>query len=162
MRFSGITRQNYDRVAAIYQKGIDTGMATFEISAPSFENWQKKYFEMPNFILQDNEEVIGWAGLTKVSDRCVYNGVAEVSIYIDPVFKGKGFGYILLNELIRQSEALGFWTLQCGIMEENTASINLHKKCGFRLIGFRERIGKLHGVWKNNVIMERRSKVVGI
>ncbi len=71
MRFSGITRQNYDRVAAIYQKGIDTGMATFEISAPSFENWQKKYFEMPNFILQDNEEVIGWAGLTKVSDRCV-------------------------------------------------------------------------------------------
>ncbi len=91
-----------------------------------------------------------------------YNGVAEVSIYIDPVFKGKGFGYILLKELIRQSEELGFWTLQCGIMEENTASINLHKKCGFRLIGFRERIGKLHGVWKNNVIMERRSKVVGI
>jgi len=111
-------------------------------------------------VLEKDETVIGWAALSKVSDRCVYEGVAEVSIYV--AHQGKGLGTVLLQQLIKISESKGIWTLQCGIMRENMASIKLHKKCGFRIIGYREKIGKRNGVWRDNIIMERRSKIAGV
>jgi len=106
--------------------------------------------------------MLGWTALTPVSSRCVYAGVAEVSIYIGKEERGKGIGKILLTELIRQSEENGIWTLQSGIFAENESSIKLHEKCGFRIVGYREKIGKKNGVWKDNVLMERRSKTIGI
>ena len=107
-------------------------------------------------------QMAGWAALSPVSSRCVYAGVAEVSVYIAENFRGKGVGKYLLSNLIKESEDAALWTLQSGIFSENTASIKLHEQCGFRVIGYREKIGKKDGVWKDTVIMERRSQVVGI
>ena len=110
----------------------------------------------------EDETMTGWAALTPVSGRCVYAGVAEVSIYVDSNFRGKGIGKLLLQQLITESEQIGLWSLQAGIFSENSGSVQLHENCGFRKIGFREKIGQLNGVWKDNIIMERRSKIVGI
>ena len=106
--------------------------------------------------------MLGWAALTPVSGRCVYAGVAEVSVYISHAERGKGVGELLLKELISQSEANGIWTLQSSIFSENISSIRLHEKCGFRIVGYREKIVKKHGVWKDNILMERRSVIIGI
>lgn len=107
-----------------------------------------------------NEQVIGWAALTPVSSRCVYAGVAEVSVYVNPDQSGKGIGLALLAELIRMSEVEGIWTLQAGIFPENIGSLRIHEKAGFRVLGIREKIGKQHGVWRDTVLLERRSKVI--
>jgi L-amino acid N-acyltransferase YncA len=160
MVFSKIDKHNFSAVAEIYKTGIDTGNATFETIIPSFEEWDKKHLPFGRIVLEKDETVIGWAALSKVSDRCVYEGVAEVSIYV--AHQGKGLGTVLLQQLIKISESKGIWTLQCGIMRENMASIKLHKKCGFRIIGYREKIGKRNGVWRDNIIMERRSKIAGV
>ena len=160
MKFSEIDANNFDAVAKIYKKGIETGNATFETSIPSFEEWDKKHLPYGRIVLLDNETIVGWAALSTVSDRCVYGGIAEVSVYVSA--SGRGYGTQLLQKLIEISESNGLWTLQCGIMRENIASIGLHKKCGFREIGYREKVGKRDGVWRDNIIMERRSKLVGI
>lgn len=162
MEFLGINKKNFDSVAKIYRAGIDTGNATFETSVPSFEKWDKKHLPFGRIIVSENKKILGWASLSKVSERLVYSGVAEVSVYVSGSEQGKGIGTLLLQKLIEISESRGIWTLQCGIMRENTASIQLHKKCGFREIGYREKVGKLNGVWKDNIIMERRSKIVGV
>lgn len=162
MEFRDISSHNYPQVASIYLQGINTGNATFETAVPSYKTWNKNHLEFARLALYKDEEMAGWAALSKVSDRCVYGGVAEVSIYIAPNSQGKGMGTILLNKLIEDSEKHGIWTLQCGIMKENQASINLHLKCGFRNIGYREKVGKHNDIWRDNVIMERRSKTVGI
>ena len=162
MEFLEIDKNNFASVAQIYKEGIETGNATFETNVPTFEEWQGKHLSFGNIVLLENQIILGWASLSKVSDRCVYGGVAEVSVYVSPSAQGKGVGTKLLHKLIEISESEGIWTLQCGIMKENKASILLHKKCGFREIGYREKVGKLNGLWRDNVIMERRSKIVGI
>lgn len=162
MEFIAVTEENYPELVQIYQQGIATGMATFETSAPPYEEWDKAHLPFGRILAVEDQKILGWASLAKVSDRCVYGGVAENSIYVTPSAQGKGVGTKLLLKLIEISEANGIWTLQCGIMRANKASIALHEKCGFRIIGYREKIGKLQGVWKDNIILERRSTKVGI
>lgn len=162
MEIISIKKHHYQDIANIYKQGIETGIATFETSVPTWETWNDSKLLHSRFIAVDNNDVLGWVALSKVSSRCVYEGVAEVSIYIAENHRGKGVGKILMENVIRESEANGVWTLQSGMFAENEATIALHKIVGFRIIGYREKIGKLGGVWKDNVIMERRSKVVGI
>jgi len=162
MEIKNIEAQDYPQVAAIYSAGIATGMATFQTEATSWEEWDKSHLKDCRIVVFENGQMAGWAALTPVSNRCVYAGVAEVSIYIAESFRGKGIGKLLLLQLIDESEKIGLWTLQSGIFSENIASIKLHEYCGFRVIGTREKIGKKDGVWKDNTIMERRSKTVGV
>ncbi|WP_378184966.1 GNAT family N-acetyltransferase [Aquimarina sp. W85] len=162
MNYTIITKNNFEAVADIYRAGIKTGNATFETTIPSYKEWDKKHLPFGRIALVEHKNIVGWASLSAVSNRCVYNGVAEVSVYVSALAQGKGVGTKLLHKLIDISESEGIWTLQCGIMRENTASISLHKKCGFREIGYREKVGKLKGVWRDNIIMERRSKIIGI
>jgi len=162
MQITTFNEADYDRVSEIYKQGIETGIATFQDEIPTWSDWDKSHLKACRLAIFFKGKMAGWAALTPVSSRCVYTGVAEVSIYIGEDFRGKGIGKTLLNELVRQSEKEGFWTLQSGIFSENLASITLHETCGFRQIGYREKIGKKNGTWKDNVIMERRSKVVGV
>ncbi len=150
---------DWESVSRIYQQGIDTNIATFETACPAWEVFDASHVSNCRYVILDGGIVIGWAALSPVSGRCVYGGVAEVSIYIDDASKGNGAGTQLLTHLAEQSEQAGYWTLQAGIMQDNPASIRLHEKCGFRLIGYRERIGQdRFGVWRNIVLMERRMK----
>ncbi len=154
--------EDWALVARIYEEGITTGMATLETSVPTYEVWNANHLLHCRFVAIKNNELLGWVALSPVSGRCVYGGVAEVSIYIGQKSRGMGVGQQLLKHLIEQSEKEGFWTLQSGIFPENLASIKLHEKMGFRHIGKRERIAKLHNKWKDNLLFERRSLVVGI
>ena len=156
-----IKQHDYAALSEIYREGINSRIATFEKDVPPWEVWDKSHLPNGRIAVYDTDEMMGWAALTGVSNRCIYAGVAEVSVYVGIKFRGQGIGEILLNGLIAHSEQAGIWTLQSAIFEENTRSIKLHQKCGFRMIGFREKIGKIDGVWKNNVLMERRSKTVG-
>ncbi|GLR16959.1 GNAT family N-acetyltransferase [Portibacter lacus] len=162
MEFKEINETNYSQVASIYLEGIATGMATFETSAPEWKNWDKGHLPFGRIALYENEKMLGWGSLSPVSSRCVYGGVAEVSVYVGQDARGQGVGRRILEQLVKISEENGLWTLQSGIMRENIGSINLHIKCGFREIGFREKVSQLNGDWKDNVLMERRSKVVGV
>jgi L-amino acid N-acyltransferase YncA len=153
--------EHWDAVKRIYEEGIATGNATFQTTAPSWEEWNKDHLQHSRFVAVDNHEILGWAALTPVSGRCVYAGVAEVSVYVATAVRGKGVGKALLGSLINASEQSNLWTLQAGIFPENTASIKLHEANGFRVIGTREKIGKMHGVWRDTVLLERRSSVVG-
>lgn len=152
---------HWTQVAAIYQAGIDTGNATLETSVPTWDAWDKAHIPHCRFVAMDNDIVAGWSALTPVSGRCVYAGVAEVSVYIHPAYQGKGIGKKLLEQLVISSEAQGLWTLQAGILRENIASLKLHAACGFREIGYREKLGQYRGIWRDVVLMERRSKKVG-
>ena len=153
---------HWDAVKAIYLQGIATKQATFQTEAPSWEDWDKGHLPHLRYVLFIEDVVAGWAALSPVSERCVYAGVAEVSIYIHEDFRGRGIGKLLLQKLIEESEKHGIWTLQSGIFPENLSSIALHEKLGFRKVGFREKIGKMDGVWRDTVLMERRSKTTGI
>jgi len=154
--------EHWPEVARIYQEGIDTAIATFENEVPSWEEWNRNHVKNCRLVARRKNDICGWAALSPVSSRCVYGGVAEVSVYVDSRSRGLGVGRSLLLQLIDESEAEGFWTLQSGIFPENRASISLHEKVGFRKIGFRERVGKKDGIWKDNLLMERRSNIVGI
>jgi phosphinothricin acetyltransferase len=162
MDIRNIEQENFYQVAEIYKQGIETGIATFQNDIPDWESWDKSHLPNCRIAVFEDNEMAGWAALTPVSGRCVYAGVAEVSVYVAAKFRGKKVGEFLLNHLIKESEKAGFWTLQSGIFPDNTGSIKLHEKCGFRRIGYREKIGKKDGIWKDNIIMERRSKVVGV
>lgn len=152
-----------EKVIEIFQEGIDGGNATFEQNVPTWEAWDNKFFKICRFVLEDeNENIVGWAALQPISDRDCYKGVAEVSIYLKNEFQGKGLGKMLLRKLILDSEEHEFWTLQSGIFPENEASINVHLNLGFRNVGTRERIGQMNGVWRDVILLERRSAVVGI
>ena len=155
-----ITDADGPAVLEIYRQGIATGNATFETETPPWEKWTAAHLPHSRIVARDGTGVLGWAALSAVSGRCVYAGVAEVSIYIAEREQGRGVGRALLEELIRQSEKNGLWTLQAGIFPENRASIGLHKSCGFREVGRRERIGKLGESWRDTVLLERRSKTV--
>ena len=154
--------EDWSNVSRIYRLGIDTGIATFEKEIPSWNTWNTAHLKSCRLIAENDHKIVGWAALSPVSGRCVYGGVAEVSVYVDISYNNKGIGTRLLQELIKESEINGIWTLQSGIFPENKASIQLHKKLGFREIGFREKIGKKDGVWYDNVILEKRSKTIGI
>jgi len=154
--------EDWEAVSRIYKLGIETGIATFETEVPSWHKWDNSHLKTCRLSAWLDNQIVGWAALSSVSRRCVYGGVAEVSVYVDVNFNGKGIGTQLLKELIVKSEANGIWTLQSGIFPQNKVSIALHSKLGFRQIGYREKIGKLKGKWFDNVLMERRSKIIGI
>jgi L-amino acid N-acyltransferase YncA len=159
-----MTPAHWDAVRRIYLEGIATGNATFETDAPSWEAWDKAHRADCRLVAPsgDGGEIAGWAALSRVSDRCAYGGVAEVSVYVAASARGRGLGRRLLEELIARSEAAGIWTLQAGIFPENAASIVLHEKCGFRVIGVRKRLGRLAGVWRDVALLERRSERIGV
>ena len=162
MKLHPLTAAHWPAVRAIYEQGIATGNATFETQAPEWDAWDRAHLPHSRLVAVDEAGmVLGWAALSPVSSRCVYGGVAELSIYIAAEARGQGVGRQLLQALITDSEAHGIWTLQAGTFEENSASIGLHTQAGFRVIGHRERIGQHHGVWRNTVQLERRSPTVG-
>lgn len=161
MEIIAITKNHYPSVSKIYEEGIATGKATFETTIPSWQAWDKSHLQPCRIAAMEQDQMQGWAALSPVSSRCVYGGVAELSVYVAASARGKGVGKFLLTNLITISEEHQFWTLQAGIFSNNKASISLHEKCGFRIIGTRERIGKLGDTWIDNTIMERRSKIVG-
>lgn len=160
--FREMLDSDWDAVADIYRQGIETGNATFRQEVPSWEYWNAAYLKKCRIVAIENGEVVGWTAILPVSTRCVYGGVNEVSIYISLDHTGKNIGSQLLKELVKQSEQNGIWTLQSGIFPENTGSIKIHEKNGFRTIGIREKIGKMNGRWRDVVLMERRSQSVGI
>lgn len=148
-------------VRAIYLEGIATGNATFEQSAPEWERWDAGHLPGLRVVARSGGEVLGWAALSPVSGRCVYSGVAEVSVYVAERARGRGVGHALLARLVADSEGAGLWSLQAGIFPENAASIHLHASAGFRIVGTRERLGQMNGSWRDVMLMERRSSVVG-
>ena len=152
---------HWEEVKTIYLQGIATKQATFQTDAPAWQEWDKGHLAGLRYVAIIDGNVAGWAALTPVSGRCVYAGVTEVSVYIHEGYRSKGIGRALLQKLVTESEASNIWTLQSGIFPENTASIALHEKLGFRKIGYREKIGKMDGVWRDTVLMERRSKITG-
>lgn len=154
--------EDWPRVRQIYVEGIATGNATFETGAPSWEKWDNGHLQKCRLVACSGAEVLGWAALSPVSSRSVYAGVTEVSVYVARAAQGNGVGRALLAALIESAEAAGIWTLQAGIFPENIASIQLHKSLGFREVGRREKIGRMGDRWRDVMLLERRSKVVGI
>ena len=155
-----LIKEDWNSVSKIYADGIATGIATFETEIPDWESWNTKYVDSCRIVAKLNTKIVGFAVLSLVSRRDVYRGVAEVTVYVDEGFKGNNIGKTLLLELIKQSEINSFWTLQAGIFSENIPSINLHIKCGFRVVGIKEKIGQLKGIWHDNHFIERRSKII--
>jgi phosphinothricin acetyltransferase len=153
---------DWPQVREIYLEGIATGHATFETEAPDWEKWSDSHTAYARLVARDGADVKGWAALSLVSGRCVYAGVAETSVYVARDSRGQGIGRALLEALIHASESNGIWTLHAGIFPENIGSVELHKGLGFREVGRRERIGKLNGVWRDTLLLERRSTIVGI
>ena len=148
---------DWPHVASIYAAGIATRNATFETEVPSHEEWDAAHLPQHRFVATDGDRVVGWVALTGYSDRCCYSGVADLSVYVDPSAQGQGVGRALLEHLVNDTEGSGIWTLQAGVFPENAASLALHRRCGFRVVGTRERIGRLDGVWRDVVLLERRS-----
>jgi phosphinothricin acetyltransferase len=149
---------DWEQVRSIYLEGIRSGHSTFETDAPAWEKWDEAHLQFARFVMRDADRVVGWAALSPVSKRNVYRGVAEVTVYVTESVRGQGIGRALLQALIESSEKHGFWTLQASIFPENTASIELHVRCGFREVGRRESIAMLNGVWRDTILFERRSK----
>jgi L-amino acid N-acyltransferase YncA len=154
---------DWPAVAAIYAGGIASGMATFETAVPAWEGWDAGHLARPRLVAVEagGSRVLGWAALSPVSDRCAYAGVAEVSVYVDPAAAGRGVGSALLAGLVAGAEEAGLWTLQAGVFPGNAASLALHHRHGFRVVGVRERLGQLAGEWRDVVLLERRSTLVG-
>jgi L-amino acid N-acyltransferase YncA len=156
-----LTGDHWKAVRTIYLEGIATGNATFQQTAPDWKDWGNGHLRTCRIVARADQEIAGWAALSAVSTRPVYAGVAEVSIYVADTARGCGIGTRLMAKLIADSEAEGIWTLQAGIFPENTASLRLHEKAGFRVVGTRTRLGCMNGQWRDVVLMERRSLVAG-
>ncbi|WP_087974399.1 GNAT family N-acetyltransferase [Oceanobacillus rekensis] len=161
-QISKMEEKDWEQVRDIFIQGIQTGNATFDTDAPSWEEWDRGHIHACRLVVSNGEKLLGWAALSQVSSRRAFAGIAELSIYLSVDSVGKGIGSKLIQAVIESSEAAGFWTLQSGIFPENTASIHLHKKVGFREIGVRKQLGKMNGRWRDVVMMERRSEIVGI
>jgi L-amino acid N-acyltransferase YncA len=147
-------------VRAIYQAGIDTGNATFETAVPDWPAWNAAHLTDHRLVARLDDRIVGWTALAPVSDRCAYAGVAEDSLYVAPDAQGRGVGRALLAAVVASAERGGIWTIQTGIFPENQASVRLHQACGFRLVGVRERLGQLHGRWRDVLLLERRSPAI--
>jgi L-amino acid N-acyltransferase YncA len=156
-----MSTQDWDEVRRIYAAGIATGDATFETDVPARDDLDAKWLRGHRWVAIRDDEVIGWAAATAVSDRPCYSGVAETSLYVATTERGRGVGRLLLHHQVLAADRAGLWTLQTAIFPENVASIALHHQVGFRTVGVRERIGQLHGVWRDTVLLERRSQLVG-
>ena len=152
---------DWDEVARIYAEGIATRLATFESEVPAWEEWDGAHLPGHRLIARDGGRVVGWAALAPVSSRCAYAGVAEVSVYVAAASRSRGVGTALLAALVESSEADGLWTLEAGILPENEASVRMHERCGFRVVGRRERLGRMRGEWRDVLLLERRSAVTG-
>jgi phosphinothricin acetyltransferase len=151
---------DWPEVARIYREGIETGNATFETEVPAWEAWNAAHLAEHRFVAERDRQVVGWAALLPVSSRDCYAGVAEVSLYVEEGSRSQGVGSELLATVVESSEHGGIWTLQTSVFPENEASLRLLRRFGFRDVGFRERIGRLHGIWRDTVLVERRSEVV--
>jgi L-amino acid N-acyltransferase YncA len=160
-RVDAMMSADWDQVRSIYRDGIDSGQATFELEAPAWERWDAGHHSFGRLVARLDGEVVGWAALSPVSQRPCYAGVAEVSVYVAANYRGQGIGRQLLLALIAESERHGIWTLQGATFPENEASLRLQQSCGFRQIGRRERIAQHRGLWRDTVLTERRSQVVG-
>jgi len=154
--------KHWPRVRSIYMEGIATGNATFEKEPPGWAKWDAGHLGHSRVVALAADEVVGWGGLSPVSGRCTWGGVAEVSVYVAAEARGQGVGRSLLEALIQSSEEVGLWTLQAGVFPENRASLAIHEAAGFRVVGTRERIGRLEGAWRDVVLLERRSRRVGV
>lgn len=152
---------DWDDVARIYAEGIATRLATFETEVPSWQAWDRAHLPGHRFMAREDGRAAGWAALAPVSSRCVYAGVAEVSVYVAAAARGRGVGTALLSALVASSETGGVWTLEAGILPENEASVRMHERCGFRVVGRRERLGRMDGEWRDVLLLERRSRVAG-
>jgi L-amino acid N-acyltransferase YncA len=154
--------EDWPAVQEIYSEGIATGNATFETETPPWEKWNQGHLQSCRLVAVNSEGILGWAALSPVSTRRVYSGVAEVSVYVAAKARGHGVGTLLLQSLVEQSERCGVWTLQAGIFPENVPSVALHKSCGFREVGLRQKLGQRSGVWRDVLLLERRSSRVGV
>lgn len=162
MNIEKLTEKHWPEVKAIYVSGVATGNANFSHNIPDWDSWDKTHVKNCRLVATEDSAVLGWAALTAISDHCVFAGVAEVSVYIAEGARGRGIGKKLLSELVKLSENNNFWTLESRIFTENLASIKIHKENGFRIIGSRERIGRMNGIWRDTLLLERRSVNVGI
>jgi L-amino acid N-acyltransferase YncA len=160
MELQPLRPEDWPAVRAIYEAGIATGDATFDTAAPTWAAWDAAHLADHRLVARLDGRVVGWTALAPVSDRCAYAGVAEVSIYVAPDAQGRGVGRALLGAVVASAERGGIWTLQSGTFPENQASIRLHQACGFRVVGVRERLGRMHGRWRDVVLLERRSPIV--
>jgi phosphinothricin acetyltransferase len=153
---------DWAQVSSIYLEGIRSGQSTFETNVPTWKQWDAGHLQFARLVMRDGDRVMGWAALSATSKRHVYGGVAESTVYVAEHQRRKGIGRALLEALILESEENGIWTLQASIFPENTASLELHHHLGFRSIGLRERIAQLHGLWRDTILLERRSTIVGV
>ncbi len=156
-----LDRGRWAEVARVYAEGIATGNATFETEVPSWDRWDGGHLAVHRFVALRDGSVVGWVAAGAVSDRCVYAGVVEHSVYVAARERGQGIGAMLLERLVASTEAAGIWTIQTGIFPENEASLRLHERAGFRVVGRRERLGKHLGLWRDVVMLERRSSTIG-
>lgn len=154
-----LKKEDYPSCAQIYKEGMATGLATFETQVPDWNTWNKKFLKEVRLLAAIGNEILGWCALSPFSSREVYRGVAEVTLYIDSRSQGKGIGKMLLRECIAQSEEQGIWTLQAKIFSQNKRSLALFEKCGFRIVGVREKLGMRDGIWHDNILMERRTSL---
>jgi L-amino acid N-acyltransferase YncA len=161
IEIAAMTAADWPWVRTVYLEGVATGNATFEHTAPEWEQWDAGHLPTCRLVARVDGRPAGWAALSRVSTRAVYAGVAELGIYVAEAVRGTGIGLALLAALIAESERNGFWTLQAAIFPENRASLALHAKAGFRVVGLRERLGAMNGRWRDVVLMERRSPVAG-
>ncbi len=157
MQIVALKKEHYPGVSMIYSEGLRTGVASFESTVPNWKQWDEKFLKTCRYVVLVDKKVIAWCALSAVSNRDVYKGVAEDTIYVDQLYQGQGIGKQLLKYLVSSSEKEGFWTLQAGIFSKNKASIKLHEECGFRILGIREKIAQRDGKWYDNVLMERRA-----
>jgi L-amino acid N-acyltransferase YncA len=155
-----LTKEDWPAVQEIFEQGIAGRNATFETEAPSWEAWDRSQLDGQRFVAVEQGRVVGWVAAHPVSARPCYAGVVEHSVYVHEDWQSKGFGRALLERLFESTEAAGIWTIQTGIFPENEASLALHEKCGFRVVGRQEKLGKLDGVWRDVVVLERRSEVI--
>ena len=161
MTIDELRPEHWPEVARIYAEGIATGNATFETGVPPWEAWDRSHLPAHRFVAVDGDgRVVGWVAVSPVSDRCAYEGVVENSVYVDSSAQGRGVGRRLLEALVESTEAAGIWTIQTGIFPENEASVAVHERVGFRVVGRRERLGRLAGTWRDVLLLERRSPAV--
>jgi L-amino acid N-acyltransferase YncA len=162
MNFRKLEKEDWEQVSEIYRQGIETKNVTFQLDIPNWIDWDNGHLQTCRMVAEIDTIIVGWFALSPVSSRCVYGGVAEVSVYVANDFSGQQIGTKLLEKLIEESEKNGIWTLQAGIFPENKGSLKIHTKLGFREIGYREKIGKMDGVWRDTILLERRSNKIGI